>query len=149
MSKEVGVTPRDSNSGPFSEPGDSGSSVVDGKGRIAGLPTDGAGATDSVDYSCITYINFLCKRMAIHGLKVNFFPSFPLYMPSVLHILFIPLLKLFYLSLSLSPSLSEYYCSCLNCYSLVFPMAMQWSLPFPLLPSFPHLNGGTSGGTYE
>ena len=58
MSKEVSVLPRNSKSGPFSEPGDSGSSVVDGKGRIAGLMT-----------------GVIRKRMEMHGLYANFFPS--------------------------------------------------------------------------
>ena len=77
MSKEVAVIPCNSNRGPFSEPGDSSSSVVDGKSRIPSLPTGSAGATDSADCSYIASINYLRKRMAIHGLKVNFFPSFP------------------------------------------------------------------------
>jgi hypothetical protein len=72
MSKEVSVLPRNSTSGPFSKLGDSGSSVVDGK---AGLLTGGAGASDISDCSYITSINFLCERMANHGLKANFFPS--------------------------------------------------------------------------
>lgn len=77
MSKEVVVLPRDSESGPFSNPGDSGSSVVDGKGRIAGLLTGGAGVTDISDCTYVTSINFLRERMSMHGLRANFFPSFP------------------------------------------------------------------------
>ncbi|KAF8333698.1 hypothetical protein F5887DRAFT_993030 [Amanita rubescens] len=55
MSKEVSVLPRNSKSGPFSEPGDSGSSVVDGKGRIAGLMTGGAGDTNVSDCTVPLY----------------------------------------------------------------------------------------------
>ncbi|KAG8988119.1 hypothetical protein FRB94_001841 [Tulasnella sp. JGI-2019a] len=43
MSREVTVLPRNSKSSAFSEPGDSGSAVVDGRGRIVGLLTGGAG----------------------------------------------------------------------------------------------------------
>jgi hypothetical protein len=75
MSKEVTVLPRNSKSGSFSSPGDSGSSVVDGKGRIAGLLTGGAGASDASDCTYVTSINFLRERMSIHGLKANFSPS--------------------------------------------------------------------------
>ncbi|KAF8334478.1 hypothetical protein F5887DRAFT_1273561, partial [Amanita rubescens] len=71
---EVGMNSKES--GPFSEPGDSGSSVVDGKGRIAGLLTGGAGDSDVSDCSYVTSINFLCERMAKHGLEANFFPKF-------------------------------------------------------------------------
>ena len=75
MSKEVTVLPRNSKSGPFSEPGDSGSCVVDGKGRIAGLMTGGAGNTDVSDCTYITSINFIRERMEMHGIHANFFPS--------------------------------------------------------------------------
>jgi len=75
MSKEVAVLSRNSESGPFSKVGDSGSSVVDGKGRIAGLLTGGAGVSDSSDCTYVTSINFLRERMAKHGLEANFFPS--------------------------------------------------------------------------
>ena len=56
MSKEVAVILRNSKSVPSSEPGGSGSSVVDGEGRIAGLLMGGAGATDSSDYIYVTPI---------------------------------------------------------------------------------------------
>ncbi len=48
MSKAVAILPRNSNSGAFSKPGDSGSAVVDGKGRLAGLLTGGSGACSYV-----------------------------------------------------------------------------------------------------
>jgi hypothetical protein len=75
VSKEVTVLPRDSKSGAFSIPGDSGSAVVDGKGRLAGLLTGGAGATPVSDCTYVTSINFLLKRMALYGLKANLSPS--------------------------------------------------------------------------
>ncbi|KAF8337997.1 uncharacterized protein EI90DRAFT_3041264, partial [Cantharellus anzutake] len=71
MSKEVAVLPRNSESGAFSKLGDSGSVVVDGKGRFAGLLTGGAGVTEASDCTYLTSINFLLKRMLEHGLKAN------------------------------------------------------------------------------
>jgi hypothetical protein len=75
MSNEVTVLPRNSKSGPFSKPGDSGSSVVDNKGRISGLLIGGAEVSDAFDCTYLTSINFLRERMAMHGLKANSFPS--------------------------------------------------------------------------
>jgi hypothetical protein len=75
MSREVAVLPRNSKSGAFSRPGDSGSAVVDGKGRFAGLLTGGAGVTDVSDCTYLTSINFLLKRMLEYGIKANLYPS--------------------------------------------------------------------------
>jgi hypothetical protein len=75
MSKEVSILPRNSESGTFSRPGDSGSAVVDGKGRFAGLLTGGAGATDVSDCTYLTSIDFLLKCMLECGLKANLYPS--------------------------------------------------------------------------
>jgi hypothetical protein len=75
MSKEVTVLPCNSKSGAFSRPGDSGSAVVDGKGRFAGLLVGGAGVTEVFDCTYLTSINFLLKRMLEHGLKANLYPS--------------------------------------------------------------------------
>jgi hypothetical protein len=75
MSKEVTVLPRNSKSGAFSRPGDSGSAVIDGKGRFAGLLIGGAGVTEVFDCTYLTSINFLLKRMLEHGLKANLYPS--------------------------------------------------------------------------
>lgn len=63
MSKEVAVLSRNSTSGPFSKCGDSGSAVIDGKGRLAGLLTGGAGITDAFDCTYVTSGIFLLKRM--------------------------------------------------------------------------------------
>ncbi|KAJ1301764.1 hypothetical protein OPQ81_008993 [Rhizoctonia solani] len=67
-SKEWAILPQNSKSGPFSAKGDSGSVIVDGLGRIGGLLTGGAGATDSPDITYATPISFLLKRMAECGL---------------------------------------------------------------------------------
>jgi hypothetical protein len=75
MSKEVAVLPRNFKSGVFSRPGDSGSAVVDGKGRFAGLLTGGAGVTEVSDCTYLTSINFLLKRMSEYGLMANLDPS--------------------------------------------------------------------------
>jgi hypothetical protein len=75
MSMEIAVLPRNSKSGAFSTPGDSGSAVVDGQGRIAGLLTGGAGTTEASDCTYLTSINFLIKRMSEHGLMANLSPS--------------------------------------------------------------------------
>ena len=58
MSKEITVLPRNSESGVFSRPGDSGSAVIDDKGS--------AGNTDESDcayFTVLTSIDFLCKRI--------------------------------------------------------------------------------------
>ncbi|KAI0732066.1 hypothetical protein C8Q72DRAFT_775196 [Fomitopsis betulina] len=73
-SKEVAILPRTSKSGAFSAPGDSGSAVVDGKGRVCGILTSGNGATDMSDVTFVTSINFLLKRLADYGIKANIFP---------------------------------------------------------------------------
>jgi hypothetical protein len=64
-SLEVCVLPRDTSSGPFSERGDSGSAVVDGKGRVCGILTGGNGikTVPMSDCSFITSINFLLSRL--------------------------------------------------------------------------------------
>ena len=64
VSKELAVIPLDKKSGPFSAKGDSGAVVVDGIGRIAGILTGGAGATDSSDVTYVTPIHFVLE--AIH-----------------------------------------------------------------------------------
>ena len=74
MSREVGVFPRNSKSGPFSERGDSGSVVIDGTGRVCGILTGGDGATDVSDCTFVTSINFLIKRLAAFGIHANIFP---------------------------------------------------------------------------
>lgn len=54
-------------SGPFSGKGDSGSVVVDARGRVGGLITGGAGSSESLDITYATPISFLLKRIHAHG----------------------------------------------------------------------------------
>jgi len=75
ISKEVVVLPCDSKSGAFSCCGDSGSAVVDGKGRLVGLITGGSGDTEVSDCTYVTSISFILKRMREMGIKANLFPS--------------------------------------------------------------------------
>ena len=79
-SKEVAVLPRNSDSGAFSYPGDSGSAVIDGKGRLAGLLTGGTrsglGFTEGFDFAYVTSINFLLERMSLHGLEASLLSPF-------------------------------------------------------------------------
>jgi len=74
MSKEVGVFPRNSKSGPFSDHGDSGSAVIDGAGRVCGILTGGDGATVVSDCTFVTSINFLIKRLKAFGIHADIFP---------------------------------------------------------------------------
>ena len=53
-SREVAIYPYGHKDGAFSTPGDSGSIVVDGLGRIVGLLTGGAGMADSTDVTYLT-----------------------------------------------------------------------------------------------
>ncbi|KAN0072157.1 hypothetical protein V8E54_009886 [Elaphomyces granulatus] len=62
-SKEWAILPYDNKSGAFSAPGDSGTVVVDGLGRIGGLLTGGSGVTASTDITYVTPIDFLLKSI--------------------------------------------------------------------------------------
>ena len=73
--REVAVYPRNSKSDAFSEPGDSGSVVIDGKGRIAGILTGGAGDTKLSDCTYVTSINFIVQRLQEHGFRPNISPT--------------------------------------------------------------------------
>ena len=53
-SMEIAIYPYNHKDGAFSAPGDSGSIVVDGLGRIVGLLTGGSGTTDSTDVTYVT-----------------------------------------------------------------------------------------------
>ncbi|KZT04526.1 uncharacterized protein LAESUDRAFT_715565 [Laetiporus sulphureus 93-53] len=73
ISKEWAILPRDHKSFAFPEQGDSGSVIVDGRGRIGGLLTGGVGETRSSDPD-VTYatpISFLLKRMRDNGLRID------------------------------------------------------------------------------
>ncbi|KAN0071418.1 hypothetical protein V8E54_010849 [Elaphomyces granulatus] len=85
MSKEVAVLPHTSKPGPFSDQGDSGSVVIDSRGRVCGIDpaprqsnnitvTGGDGATDVSDCTFVTSLNFLIKRLADFGIKANILP---------------------------------------------------------------------------
>ncbi|KEP50435.1 hypothetical protein V565_080110 [Rhizoctonia solani 123E] len=73
-SREVAVLPRTSNSGAFSEPGDSGSAVVSGTGQVVGLITGGGGSTERFDCTYITSINFILNRLIEHRIHADIFP---------------------------------------------------------------------------
>ena len=74
-SKEISVLPRTSKSGAFSEPGDSGSVVVDGKGRVCGILTGGDGNGEVSDITFVTSINFLLRRLQEFGIEANILPT--------------------------------------------------------------------------
>ncbi|KAF7327803.1 hypothetical protein MKEN_00360100 [Mycena kentingensis (nom. inval.)] len=65
--REFAVYPCSSTSGAFSEAGDSGSLVIDGRGRAAGMLTGGAGTTDTTDCSYIVPMGNLLERLASNG----------------------------------------------------------------------------------
>ena len=53
-STEIAILPYNKKHGKFSDPGDSGSIVLDRDGRIVGLLTGGAGPTDGTDITYLT-----------------------------------------------------------------------------------------------
>ncbi len=55
----------------FSEPGDSGSVVVDGKGRIAGIITGGSGFRPTSDITYMMPAEFIHKQMLTRGIDMN------------------------------------------------------------------------------
>jgi len=73
-SMEWAILPYDYESGVFSAPGDSGSIIVDRRGRIGGLLTGGAGKTESSDITYATPFFWLLQRI-----KDNGFPDAHLY----------------------------------------------------------------------
>ena len=66
-SMEWAILPYDNKSGVFSAPGDSGSIIVDGRGRIGGLLTGGAGKTESSDITYATPFFWLLPRIKQNG----------------------------------------------------------------------------------
>jgi len=66
VSKEWAVIPWDKTSGAFSDKGDSGSVVVDGLGRIAGIITGGSGITETTDVTYVTPIHFIMEIINKH-----------------------------------------------------------------------------------
>lgn len=73
-SMEWAILPYDMKSGVFSAPGDSGSAIVDGRGRMGGLLTGGAGEMASSDVTYATPLFWLLPRI-----KGNGFPNAHLY----------------------------------------------------------------------
>lgn len=67
VSKEWAVIPLNHQSGVFSAKGDSGSVVVHGLERIAGMITGGSGATETSDVTFVTPIDFIME--IIHKYK--------------------------------------------------------------------------------
>ena len=67
-SMEWAIVNYDSESGAFSEPGDSGAIIADIRGRIGGLLTGGAGKTKSSDLTYATPFWWLLRRMKAGGL---------------------------------------------------------------------------------
>lgn len=73
-SMEWAILPYDHKSGVFAAPGDSGSIITDGCGRIGGLLTGGAGKMESSDITYATPFFWLLPRI-----KENGFPDANLY----------------------------------------------------------------------
>ena len=73
-STEWAILPYDHKSGVFSAPGDSGSIIADGRGRIGGILTSGSGETESSDITYATPLFWLFPRI-----KGNGFPDAHLY----------------------------------------------------------------------
>lgn len=71
---EWAILPYDNKSGAFSAPGDSGSIIADGHGRIGGLLTGGAGKMESSDITYATPFFWLFPRI-----KQNGFPNAHVY----------------------------------------------------------------------
>lgn len=63
-SAEVAVLPHNNDSGPFSSRGDSGSVIVDARGRFVALLTGGTGNTDSLDITFGTPMFWLWDLIA-------------------------------------------------------------------------------------
>ena len=61
ISKELAIFPYDSNSGPFSAKGDSGSVIVNGAGELCGLLTGGPGTMERTDITYATEIDFVME----------------------------------------------------------------------------------------
>lgn len=66
-SMEWAILPYDHESDVFSAPGDSGSIIADGLGRIGGLLTGGAGKTESSDITYATPFFWLFPRIKENG----------------------------------------------------------------------------------
>ncbi|KAI0346551.1 hypothetical protein BDW22DRAFT_1426004 [Trametopsis cervina] len=74
-SMEVAVFPRTSQSGAFSDAGDSGAAVVDGKGAVASILTSNSGSSEVSDCAYVTPISFLLECLKNVGYPANIFPT--------------------------------------------------------------------------
>ncbi|KAH8119367.1 hypothetical protein DFH11DRAFT_1686263 [Phellopilus nigrolimitatus] len=74
-SREWAIYNYDKNSGVFSARGDSGSIVVDGRGRIGGLLTGGAGKTETSDVTYVTPMFWLWPRIKEHFPNADLSPT--------------------------------------------------------------------------
>ena len=72
-SMEIAVLPYGNAKGPFSAPGDSGSIVLDRKGRILGMVNWGTGITDKNDITYLTPYSYIDKDIK------KYFPKSSLY----------------------------------------------------------------------
>jgi hypothetical protein len=73
-SMEVAVLLRTSKSGAFSDGGDSGVAVVNGKGAVAGMLTGGGGSSEVFNCTYVSPISFLLKCLEKYGYHANIFP---------------------------------------------------------------------------
>ncbi|KAJ7077374.1 hypothetical protein B0H15DRAFT_861665 [Mycena belliarum] len=74
-SMEWAIYNYDSKSGVFSAPGDSGSIIVDGLGRVGGMLTGGAGRTETSDVTYATPMWWLWPRIQQQFPNANMFPT--------------------------------------------------------------------------
>lgn len=75
VSMEWAVYNYDSKSGVFSAPGDSGSMVADGLGRMGGILTGGAGKTESSDVSYVTPMCWVWPRVKAEFPHAHLYPT--------------------------------------------------------------------------
>jgi len=75
VSREWAIYNYDSKSGVFSAPGDSGSIVAGGLGRIGGMLHGGAGKTDTCDVTYITPMWWLWPRIKAQFPDANLYPT--------------------------------------------------------------------------
>jgi len=72
-SVEAAIYPYDNNSGPFSRGGDSGSIIVDARGKFVALLTAGTGPTDSSDITFGTPMYWLWEVIKAQFLGANLY----------------------------------------------------------------------------
>lgn len=74
-SMEWAIYNYDHKSSVFSAPGDSGSIIVDGLGRIGGLLTGGTGKTEAFDVTYATPMWWLWPRIRLHFPNAHLYPT--------------------------------------------------------------------------